>query len=261
MRLTLRGFPVGGRVLVALTAALSGAGCVTPGNIQGMTGVAGAASAWLPSLGTGSQASEDSAANASLTPAERRLREQSRAFQKTVWEGALLGAGAGTLYGVLRGERAQDVVKDALIGGAVGGLAGIYVARKQQQYSSKEDQLDSMIADVRESNDETQALTASVRAVIAEDQQRLAAVQTQVRKGQATQAVLADTRSRIADNQRVIAQASSGARDKQTLFRDAERRYRQDHPGTDTARMQRELDAYNNNIKTLDGLADSVSVA
>jgi len=250
----------GRRVTIALIAALSGAGCVTTGDIQGLSGIAGAGVGWLPSLG-GGRTQPDDTAEASLTPAERRMREQSRAFQKTVWEGALLGAGVGTLYGVLRGERAQDVVKDALIGGAVGGLAGVYVARKQQQYSSKEDQLDSMIADVRKSNDETQALIASVRAVIAEDQRRLAAVQTQVRKGQATAAALADTRSRIGDNQRIIAQASTGARDKQTLFRDAERRFRQDHPGTDTARMQRELDAYNNNIKTLDSLADSVSVA
>ncbi|WP_216644832.1 hypothetical protein [Candidatus Thiodictyon syntrophicum] len=251
---------LGGRVLITLTAALSGAGCVTPGDLQG---AAGAASGWLPSIGSAqaSRTPTDDTADASLTPAERRLREQSRAFQKTVWEGALIGAGAGTLYGLLRRERAQDVVRDALIGGAVGGLAGAYIAHKQQQYSGKEDQLDSMIADVRKSNEETQSLIVSVRQVIAEDKRRLAAVEQQVRKGQASQAQLVDTRRRLADNQRVVAQASSGAREKQTMFQGAERQFRQDHPGTDTARMQRELDTYNKNLKTLDSLAQNVSVA
>jgi hypothetical protein len=59
----------------------------------------------------------------------------------------------------------------------------------------------------------------------------------------------------------VIAQASKGAREKQTMFQGAERQFKQENPGTDTAGMQRELDAYNNKLKTLDGLAGSVSVA
>jgi hypothetical protein len=45
------------------------------------------------------------------------------------------------------------------------------------------------------------------------------------------------------------------------MFQGAERQFRQDHPGTDTARMQRELDTYNKNLKTLDSLAQNVSVA
>ncbi len=246
------------RVLVVLVASALSAGCVTPGDIQG---VSGAAPSWLSTMGGSSPTAAQSASDESLTPAERRMREQSKAFQKTVWEGVLIGAGAGTLWGVVQGDKAEDVLKKALIGGAVGGLAGAYVAHKQKQYSSKEDQLDSMIADVRKSNEETQALIVSVREVIAEDKRRLAAVQTGVRKGQATQGELDSTRRRVAENKTVIAQASKGAREKQAMFQGAEKQYRQDNPGSDTARMQRELDAFNNNIKTLDGLAGSVSVA
>ncbi|WP_295458263.1 hypothetical protein [uncultured Thiodictyon sp.] len=255
-----------GAAVIALMGALTSTGCVTPGNIQGM---AGTLPGWIPDAGSSSQTSAQAASDASLTPAERRMREQSNAFQKTVWEGVLVGAGtgsvAGGLYGIIRGERAENVLKDAAIGAAAGaaagGIAGTYVAHKQQQYASKEDQLDAMIADVRKSNEETQSLIASVRQVIAEDKRRLAAVQKQVRLGKATAAELSTTRRHIADNQAVVVRASSGAREKQTMFQEAERQYRQSHPGTDTARMQRELDTYNKNIKTLDGLAQSVSVA
>ncbi|WP_295391800.1 glycine zipper domain-containing protein [uncultured Thiodictyon sp.] len=255
-----------GPATIALIAALATAGCVTPGDIQG---VASTATGWLPSGGGSSQTPAQDASDASLTPAERRLREQSHAFQKTVWEGVLVGGGAGAvaggIYGALHGGRAEDVLKGAAIGGAagaaVGGLAGAYVAQKQKQYASKEDQLESMTADVRKTNAETQALITSVREVIAEDKRRLATVQKQVRKGQATQTELVAARRRIADNQAVVAQASSGAKEKQTMFQGAQRQYQKDHPGTSTAAMQQQLDAYNKNIKTLDGLAKSVSVA
>ena len=248
--------------LTALCGALVGGGCLSTGDLHGVAGtLTGAASGWLPGVGSNAPTPAVPEDEAALTPAERRMRQQSRAFQKTVWEGALLGASAGILYGVIRGERAQDVARDALIGGAAGGLAGLYIAHLQEQYANQEDQLEAMITDVRKSNQETQEFIVSVREVIAEDKRRLAAVEQQVRKGQAAQAQLEDTRRQIAANRQVIAQASKGAREKQTMFAGAERQYRNDHPRADTARMQRELDAYNKNIKTLDGLAQSVSVA
>lgn len=248
-----------GTATLAAAALSLLSGCDTPGDIQGLPG-----SGLLSTIAGGVQQQAPAAPAAStqpLTPAEERMRQQSQAFQKTVWEGALIGAGAGTLLGVLRHDSAQEVLTKALIGGAVGGLAGAYVAHKQKQFSSKEDQLDSMIADVRKTNQETEALIASVRQVIAEDKKELASVQKRLRGGQATPAEMEAARRRAADNQAVVAQANKGAREKQTMFQGAERQFRQDNPGTDTGRMQRELDAYNGNLKTLDSLAGSVSVA
>ena len=45
------------------------------------------------------------------------------------------------------------------------------------------------------------------------------------------------------------------------MFEGAEREYRQQNPGTDTKPLQTELKAYNRQIETLDGLADTISVA
>lgn len=263
-----------------LAVGILGAGCVTTGDVidQSVAGasdlISGVTAGSLP----GSAAAADSAAGGGpgragdgtgvqasaepdLTPEERRMREQSRAFQKTVWQGALIGAGAGALWGLLQGDDTRGVLTKAAIGGAAGGLAGLYVAEKQKEFANQEDQLDAMIADVRQSNAKTEELIASARQVIAEDKRQLAAVQRRYRAGQATQAELAQTRRRIADNQAVIAQASSGAREQYQMFNGAEREFRQQNPGTDTGALQRELETYNQQIETLDGLADSVAVA
>lgn len=246
-------------VLGTLVLGVLTGGCVTPG---GQIGEAAAgASSWMTGLSGGGGGTSTTPEESDLTPAERQMREQSKAFQRTVWEGVLIGAAAGTLWGIIQGDKGTDLLKKAAIGGAVGGLAGAYIGHKQNQYASKEDQLDSMIADVRESNQETKELIASVRQVIAEDKRRLVDVQQRYKKGQATEAEVASTRKRIASNQAVVAQASKGAREKYGMFQGAEREFKQQNPGTDTAKMNQELKTFNEQIETLDGLAGSISVA
>lgn len=212
-------------------------------------------------MGGGSASSASATPDASLTPSEQQLRKQSQAFQKTVWEGVLIGASAGALLGIVQGKDTEGILKRALIGGAVGGLAGAYIANKQKQYSDKEDQLDSMIADVHQSNKDTADLIASARQVVDEDKRRLASVQKRYKAGQATQSELNTTRKRAAENKAVVSEATKGAKEKYSMFEGAEREYRQQNPGTDTARLQSELRAYNQQIQTLDGVANTVSAA
>ncbi|TVQ89731.1 MAG: hypothetical protein EA400_06985 [Chromatiaceae bacterium] len=240
--------------------------CVTTGDLQ-------QASRWAATLPTNLQAQPGAAPvarspatdratgmeGATLTSAERRLRDQGQAFHRTVWEGALIGAGAGALWGVLRGDKAKDVLQKAMIGAAAGGLAGAYLAHVQQRYSKQEDQLEAMIADLREDNTRTEAFIVSVREVIAEDRRRLAAVRARQRQGQATAAELAAAQRRASENRMVIAQASAGAREKQAMYQGAVREFRRTNPGADG--LQQELDAFNRNLRTLDALAESIEVA
>jgi hypothetical protein len=235
-------------------------GCVSTGG--GVSNPLSGATSWVTGVSgvTGGTPAEAETAGP-LTPAEQRMRDQSRAFQKTVWEGVLIGASAGAIWGLVKGDDARDVMKKALIGGAAGGLAGAYVAHKQKEYAGKEDQLDSMIADVRESNKQAEELAVSVREVIAEDKRRLASVQKDYKAGRATQAEIENARRRVSENKAVVVQASKGAREKYSMFEGAERSFREQNPGTDTGRLQSELNSYNQQIETLDGLADSISVA
>jgi len=240
-----------------VVAALLMGGCVSTGD--GASDPLSGAASWVRGVTGGAPAEAEPASP--LTPAEQRMRDQSRAFQKTVWEGVLIGASAGAVWGLIKGDDAGGVLKKALIGGAVGGLAGAYVAHKQKEYAGKEDQLDSMIADVRESNRQAEELAVSVREVIAEDKRRLASVQKGYKAGRATQAEIESARRRVSENKAVVVQASKGAREKYSMFEGAEREYRQQNPGTDTARLQSELKAYNRQIETLDGLANTISAA
>jgi hypothetical protein len=196
-----------------------------------------------------------------LTASERRMREQSRNFERTVWEGAMIGAAGGALWGVIRGDDTSGVFKKAAIGAAVGGLAGAYVAHKQKQYSDKEDQLDSMIADVRDSNRNAEALIGSARDVVAEDKRRLSSVERQYKQGAATFEDLQQEKARIRANREVLTKASGGAKEKYSMFEGAKRGYENQNPGANTRKFETELDTYNEHIQTLDKLAMSISVA
>jgi hypothetical protein len=118
-----------------------------------------------------------------------------------------------------------------------------------------------MVTDVRQSNKQTEDLIASVRQVVAEDERRLASVQQRFKAGQATQAEVDGTRRRVAENKAVVVQAGKGAREQYSMYEGAEQTYRQEHPDTDTGRLQGELKAYNQHIETLDGLANTVAAA
>jgi hypothetical protein len=246
------------------------AGCIsTPTTLDGAADSAGALVKQLggtvPMVGGGMTLADQDAASgvddAALSPAERRMRQQSRAFQRTVWEGALIGAGAGALWGALAGDDTKGILTKTAIGGAVGGLAGAYVATKQKEFASAEDQLDAMIADVQQSNREAEALIASIRTVVAEDRRRLAAVEQRHRAGQATEAELAATRKRVEANRAVARDAAKGAREQYAMYSNAERSYRAQNPSVGTDGLKRELNSYRQQIETLDDLADSMTVA
>lgn len=246
-------------------------GCVsTPTALEG---AADGASAWVKNLGdsvpllSGSGATPvdrpagSADAELGLTPAETRMRHRSHAFQRTVWEGVLIGAGTGALWGTLAGDDTEGILTKTAIGGAVGGLAGAYVANKQREFASAEDQLDSMIADVRQSNRDAEALIASIQEVLAEDRRRIAVTEQRYQAGQATQAELAATRSRATANRAIARDAVEGAREQHAMFSEAQKNYREDNPGISTNELERELKAYRAQIEALDDLAESISVA
>jgi hypothetical protein len=196
-----------------------------------------------------------------LSGDEAALREQASKFDQTVWQGTLIGAVVGTAVGVVAGGDAQGAVGGAIAGASVGALAGIYVARMQQRYASKEDQLNAMIVDVRRSNEASEALIANVQSVLAEDRRRLAAVQAQVARGQATAADLTQERGRVWGNRRVVEQAALGGQDRYRVFEGAVQRFQQQNPQVNTAGLEQELATYRTKLETLDRLAGSMAKA
>lgn len=192
---------------------------------------------------------------------EAQLREQSRKFDKTVWQGVLIGAVAGGVIGVVAGGDGESAAGGAIAGAAVGALAGMYIANKQKQYSSTEDQLASMIADVQRTNTELAALVADAEAVLREDQRRLEALQARLRKGQASEQDLQQERARAWGNRQVAERAAVGARDQYRVFKSAEGGFAKANPGTSTQGFTREIEGYRASIDRLDGIVKTMGQA
>ncbi|MFC7453442.1 glycine zipper domain-containing protein [Insolitispirillum peregrinum] len=124
-----------------------------------------------------------------LSPAEQRLRQQADTYNQTIAEGALLGCVLGGVLGAAtaqKGNRLQHAAIGCAIGGGIGAGAGAYVADKQEKYANKEQQLDSMIADVREENGRLANVIATTEQVVAEDKQRIEQIDKDLAAGKIT---------------------------------------------------------------------------
>jgi len=196
-----------------------------------------------------------------ITASEQRMRDQGRNFHKTVWQGVLIGAAGGTVWAILRGDDLEDTLKKAAIGGVAGGLAGAYIASKQREYATREDQLDAMITDVRQTNEETEAFIASVREVLAEDKRRLAALNADYRRGEATEEDLARQQKRVDANRQVVVDAISGGREKLAMFEGARDTYAGENPDVDATRLSSEIASLKNHLHNLDALAADFEAA
>lgn len=125
-----------------------------------------------------------------LTPQEQALREQSKAYDGTRLEGAALGCVSGALVGILVGASTSGK-KGALVGGAagcaaggIGGYAwGSYVADKQKQFATAEQQYGSMLDDARAENTRLNGFVDASRKVMADDSARLEQINGQLASG------------------------------------------------------------------------------
>jgi outer membrane lipoprotein SlyB len=149
-----------------------------------------------------------SADDASLSPAEQQLRTQSANFNKTIAEGAGIGALAGALLG---GLVSSNHVEGALIGAAAGGVAGgaggYAVAENNQARAATEtsynDQIDAARASAREFSesartaqavaDEATAETSRLQAEYASQQISAADYHAALKKYQQDNTALAST--------------------------------------------------------------------
>lgn len=138
-----------------------------------------------------------------LSPAEKRLREQADTFNQTVVEGAVAGCAVGLLVGLLaagNGSRGQGAAIGCAAGAAMGGATGYYIADKQEQYANEEARLDSMTDDVRKDNQRLADMIATSRQVIAEDSKTLEGLNQKVASGKMSKEKARQELARIDEN-------------------------------------------------------------
>ena len=114
--------------------------------------------------------SSASVAPDNATAAEVELRERATAMQRTVVEAIAIGGLAGAALSFTTGNnRAGNFGVGGYFrtGAILGGAAGSYVAMLQNQYATREEQLERVRADLRANNAETEATLSVMRVVLA----------------------------------------------------------------------------------------------
>lgn len=156
------------------------------------------------------------AAPAGATPAELELRERATAMQRTVVEAIAIGGLAGGVLNLTVGRGrggtagfARAVGTGALLGGA----AGTYVGYLQNQYSSREDRLERVRADLRANNAETEATLSVMRVVLANQTTELNRLRAAVASSSGNAAELArelrEARANLAEMDRALKGATA----------------------------------------------------
>ncbi len=118
-----------------------------------------------------------SEADYGTTPAERRMREDSKFLDSSGLEACLLVGGlAGVLFFAMNQDPNRALVA-AIAGCGIGVGANYYVQARRSQYRNNEQRLRAMIADLRAENARTRRLIATSKEVIAGDLKQIASVE------------------------------------------------------------------------------------
>ncbi len=210
---------------------------------------------------TGGGMGGSSSADASLSPAEQKLRADSERFDNTVIGGVIKGAATGAVLGGLwraatggdRHEIARAAVGGAVIGGALGGIDGYRTAKLQEAKMNEVAALQAMAQDVKTDNDRLQAFLDSSSTVLAEGKQRLAAVRGDVDAKRMTAAQAEAARKREEQNIAQMQATLKKAKDTQTQYAQTSATFQgsaanKRNLDAEIARMDRQISTLERNI-------------
>ena len=225
----------GSAMAVVLVATLSGCMATTP---------------------TGGSGGGASAARSSYTPAEQKLRKDSRLFSKSSAQGCMAGAVAGALIGAMLSNK-RNRGRGAAIGAAGGCVVGVgvnaYVQNKRGQYRNNEARMNAMIADVRADNKKISRLIATTQTVIADDKRKIAKVKADYRNKQISAAQARAELARVQENRYLLGNTISDVRKKEDDWVQISKLERRS--GVNTARLDSEIGALKNKVSTLEAEA------
>jgi len=218
-------------VSAGLVAALTVSGCGTP------PGAPAAAST-----------------RAATTSAEVELQRRSQALQKTIIEGAATGAAAGAALSLA--NDGKDFWRNVLVGAAVGGLAGSYVASLQRNFSDRESQLKQARKDIDATNSDVAATLRVMRTVQRREIAEVNQLRAALAAGQTDSASLAARISVAKANLGDMEGAIDGAENRATEFTRARAAIAAE-PGN--GNIDRELSELQNRIAQMRAVADDLS--
>lgn len=160
------------------------------------------------------------------TPAEIRLADRAEALNKTIYEGAVIGASTGFGIGVgagrLGGGTGRTGGRTGLtIGLPLGAGAGSYVAAIQEEYDDEEERLERIASDLDRTNAEAEQALQAMRQVLEEQRAQIAAIRSAIAANQAAEGALNEELDDLRDNIKQIERAIDGAETRRSDFGDA----------------------------------------
>lgn len=201
----------------------------------------------------GQSRAEDSCVEVNdLTPAERKLCERAAAFNKTVWQGALTGAVLVVIYNILSGGgSSNDAWINPEVGAAVGMLAGYYIASKKQEYANRKDILDSIIADIRQKNQQSYELIVSIQEVVAHLKREINKLNKQYQRGVITKSRLKSEIDQVIKRRNEIKRTITKATAQLLVFTSAKEKYEEEYSSSNTISLDEEIKILQNNIDNM----------
>lgn len=199
------------------------------------------------------------------TPAQRKLHQQAIAFNKAIWEAPLTACIGKNTMAILLSINPKDIINtasdliftaaDIIDAGSkdcpIDIIAADYVAKKQREYANSKIVLVSMTADVSGKNRQLNDLIDTVNAVIAEDDQKVADLNKKYEQGSINTDILFQEFKLVKADRDRITGLLLNANGQLNFFQEAKKNYVTNNLGISTAKFDKEIDAFQENIKTM----------
>lgn len=182
-----------------------------------------------------------------LSPAEARLREDNKIFNKTVLGGVATGAATGAAIGLIAGLATGDLRRAAIgagigagVGGLVGGIDGYRVAKRQEAARAQVREIELIIDEVEVENQRIQQSLDNMDVVIADTERSLRGARQGYRSEVVSLDEMRQREERAARNISQMDELIGGMEERNDQFAAVAEELRNE--GEDTAELEREIE-------------------
>jgi len=210
-------------------------------------------------LGTGCASTRGSSSG--LSADQQQMREQAKAYNKTVAQGAGWGALAGGILMAALGGDAKSIAAGAAVGAAVGGVAGSYYAEKQKEYASNEKMLEAMIADAAQYNQEAMQLIETAERVYEREVHMLASLKRQREAGEISRRQLKKKLRVARADKELLEESLASTRSELEKYQEAFAQYQESHPDEDLVDFETEIAEIAQRVDELESLTQRMTTA
>jgi len=188
------------------------------------------------------------------------MRDQANDFNRTILEGAGVGAlaGAGIGAAACRGDLSCILI-GAAAGAAAGSAGGYYYAQKKEGYVNEEQRLDAIIADIRKDNQNLEGLVKDAQTVAAADKQKMDQVDKALAANTISQEQAKRELAAVDDNREVLEDTIANLKDRRDEWSEVAQKARADTDTAQMARLDREIKTLENQIALLENELDALT--